>query len=239
MKLPRKKPISRATQQALAEEARQEALVQASIGLGSQAIQEIDSTAPERSVLLALEALEHYPYTWQAERALGRAVLENRLRMILPHDNYVTTAEWSADGSMILTGAGDGSARVWDANSGEETLKVTAGGDVYASWSPDERYILAVNEPDNVIKIFETESGAEVAQLEIDDPESAIGINPNGWEPWSPSGDRVMLTFYNDGSIRIWDAHTGEALHTLTGHEGLCVPGNVVSGRRYYRYYRV
>jgi len=212
---------ARATAQADAEEQREQALVQASIGLASQAIQEVDSTAPERSVLLALEAIEHYPYTWQAERALGQAVLNNRLRMILNHDNWVLTSEWSADGSKILTGAGDGTARVWDANTGEELLRITAGGDdAYASWSPGERYILAVDEPNNIIKIFETESGAEFAQLEMDDPESAIGINPNGWEPWSPSGDRVLITSYNDGTARVWQAQTGAALHTLSGHEG-------------------
>ena len=42
---------------------RQEALRQASVGLAAQALAEIDGTQSERAVLLALEALEHYPYT--------------------------------------------------------------------------------------------------------------------------------------------------------------------------------
>ena len=89
--------------------------MQASIGLGSQAMLELEGSAPERSVLLALEALEHYPYTWQAERALGQAVLNSRLRMLLTYDDYVNTAEWSEDGSQILTASDDGTARVWAA----------------------------------------------------------------------------------------------------------------------------
>ena len=57
---------------------------------------------PERSVLLALEALEHYPYTGQAEHALSQVVLKNRLRMVLNHEDHVTTAQWSSDGARIL-----------------------------------------------------------------------------------------------------------------------------------------
>ena len=60
------------------------ALTQASIGLASQVELELQGGSPERAVPLALEALEHYPYTWQAERALGQAVFENHLRHILP-----------------------------------------------------------------------------------------------------------------------------------------------------------
>ena len=63
-----------------AEAAEQDALVQASIGLASQAVLELQGSSPERATLLALEALENYPYTWQAEHALSQAVLSNRLR---------------------------------------------------------------------------------------------------------------------------------------------------------------
>jgi hypothetical protein len=80
----------RATAEAVALERRGQALVQASIGLASQALLELEGTSPERSVLLVLEALEHYPYTWQAERALSQAVLGSRLRLILRHEGMVT-----------------------------------------------------------------------------------------------------------------------------------------------------
>ena len=62
------------TQRQLAETQKQEALRQASIGLAAQAVAELNGASPERSVLLALEALENYPYTGQAESALAKAV---------------------------------------------------------------------------------------------------------------------------------------------------------------------
>ena len=43
---------------------------------------ELEGAFPERAVPLALEALEHYPYTWQAERALSRAVFEDILAAV-------------------------------------------------------------------------------------------------------------------------------------------------------------
>jgi WD40 repeat protein len=233
--------FARATQQALAEQeaqarataeaetaeerdravvAEQDALVQASIGLAGQALNELNGDVPERAVPLALEALEEYPYTWQAERALGEALLNHRLEMVLSHDDVINTLEVSQDGARLLSGSLDGTARVWDTVSGEEVLRITTGGDVYASWSPDEETVMVVNEDGEQIKIFETGTGAEVVELVVEDTESSIGINPNGWDPWSPSGDRVMVTFDNDGTVRIWQAQTGELLNTLSGHEG-------------------
>ena len=57
---------ARAEAETLALEERQEALIQASIGLAALAEQELFGFYTERSVLLALEALENYPYTPQA-----------------------------------------------------------------------------------------------------------------------------------------------------------------------------
>ena len=49
-------------------------LAASSIGLARQAVAELQGTSPERGTLLALEALENYPYTPQAESALAQAV---------------------------------------------------------------------------------------------------------------------------------------------------------------------
>ena len=91
---------------------RQESRRLANIGLASQAVSEIQGPYPKRALLLALEALENYPYTWQAQNALGQAILDGRLRQTLAHDDYVNTAEWSKDGTEILTGSSDGTVRL-------------------------------------------------------------------------------------------------------------------------------
>ena len=105
-------------------------LEQVSVGLASQALQEIEGSDPERSVLLALEALEHYPYTWQAERALRQVVLKNRLRMVLNHEDHVMTAQWSSDGAGFSSCGEDKTLRVWDALGGEELWCISKGAPI-------------------------------------------------------------------------------------------------------------
>jgi hypothetical protein len=115
---------------------REQARIQASIGLASQSELELEGAARERSVLLALEALEDYPYTWQADRALSQAIINSRLRLVVPHYGQLLTVDWSADGSMILIGGQvvineigyeNGFAQVLDAATGEELLMITEG----------------------------------------------------------------------------------------------------------------
>ena len=209
----------RKERQVLETARRQRELEQVSIGLASQAIQELEGAAPERSVLLAMEALEHYPYTWQAERALGQSVLKNRLRQCLTHNDTVFTAQWSTDGKKILSGSRDRTVRLWDAISGEELMRITEGAPTAASWSPDERSILAVNEEDVIVKIWDTEAGFARLTLSREEIEGSPNINTIGWNPWSPSGDRFLI-YTEEGALHIWDAQTGAALHTLSEHKG-------------------
>jgi WD40 repeat protein len=243
---------ARATQQAIAEteadaravaegqaleerdravEAEQDALVQASIGLASQSELESGGPAPERAVLLALEAVENYPYTWQAEKALGNAILKSRLRVVMPYDDRFQSVGWSADGSQILISGMEvisenplqwinANARMLDATTGEELLRITDGEPNMARWSPDELSILAVNEQDVLVKVWDVGSGTARLTLDIEDIGAGLNTNPIGWQTWSPVGDRFLI-YTVDGLVKIFDARTGETLQTLSGHEGL------------------
>ena len=201
------------------QERRKRELEQVSIGLAAQAIRELDGASPERSVLLALEALENYPYTWQAENALGTAVLKNRHRMVLNHGDEVITADWSPDGSRILTGSKEGIVRLWDAASGEELWKFKHGEPDRSFWSPDGRSFLLVNERDASITVWDNESFKPRFTLEL---EELMGILFIGipFFPWSPCSSKFVLAS-SVGKVFIFDSSTGSLLDTLSNHEGI------------------
>jgi WD40 repeat protein len=193
-----------------AEAEEQEALRQASIGLASQALTELDGKFPERAVPLALEALDDYPYTWQAERALGQAVVESRLQFVLSgHTRVINELYWSPDGKLIATAADDSTAIVWDGRTGER-LSTLVGHthDVVFSptWSPDSKRI-ATASWDGTAKVWDVSTGEELASLE----------KPVNWIVWSPSGERIVTTSVEDTMARVWDPATGQELFTLSG----------------------
>lgn len=203
-----------------AQKERQNALIQASIGLASQAQLELNGTTPERSVLLALDALENYPYTWQAEKALGQIVREFRLQDILSgHRDTVLTAAWSPDGSKLASSGYDGSLRIWDGQTHVElstikahfALNVSQAGVAKLAWSSDSTRVATAG-IDRYAKVWDVQTGQEIVTFNgHHDILSAIA--------WSPDGNWIVSSS-KDGVVKVWNAHTGEEIFDLVGHDG-------------------
>jgi WD40 repeat protein len=195
-----------------AEGEERKALRQASIGMASQALEEIDGSYPERAIPLALEALEDFPYTWQAERALGQAVLKHRLQLVLTGltgDFYAVA--WSPDGTRIAAAGYDSTSIVWDGRTGERLATLSGHEEPVfnLSWSPSGEAIATASD-DGTARIWDAATGEELFTLSgHQGPVNAV--------VWSPSGDRVV-TVSNDATARVWDTATGKELLTLA-HE--------------------
>lgn len=206
-----------------ANKQREEASRQASIGLASQARLELDSTSPERSVLLALDALENYPYTWQAEKALGEIIHDFRLRRILSaHSAFVTDVAWSPDGTRIATASRDGTVKIWNASSWTEMLTINAheaftldpgtesGGEFSTGesgvraveWSPNGKELLTLGNTDRTAIVWDSKSGEKMTSFTLH----------QDWvlsASWSPDG-KSIASAGKDGSVFIWNSTTGE-----------------------------
>lgn len=158
--------------------------MQAGILLASQAEAEITFGNTDRAVLLALVALEDYPYTPQAEHALGQAVTYNRaLALYEGHSAAVTGAAWSSDGGRIATGSTDNSVHIWEADTGRliRQIDLPKGitGHIYdwalaVQWSPDDRYLLTISgdrfltgSQEYDLILWEVETGQQAVVLEV------------------------------------------------------------------------
>ena len=196
------------TQAQLAETQRQVALKQASIGLANSALLELEAGLQDRGLALALENIENYPYTTQAEQALGQVVLQSRLYRVMTHDNSVLSIVWSPDGKRLVSASDDGTARVWEAATGKELSRLEHNLAVnFAVWSPDGRQVLTTDDNSGVLYMWDSQSGEQlfILQGHTDFVNSAR---------WSPDGT-LILTASDDTTARIWDAKSGALLTTL------------------------
>jgi WD40 repeat protein len=75
-----------------------------------------------------------------------RTIPDLKIIARLLHEDTIFSAVFARDGSRVLTASRDKTARVWDARSWQEIIRVTAKGFVYtASYSPDEKFFVTAS----------------------------------------------------------------------------------------------
>jgi len=127
------------------------------------------------------------------------------------HSTAVFHIAYSSDGTRMATASFDGTAKVWDVETGEELLTLAGHSAlVYGvAFSPDMRR-LATTSQDGTAKVWNAETGEELLALE--------GHAGSVFDAsFSPDGTQ-LATASEDGTGKVWDAVTGELLLTLEGH---------------------
>jgi WD40 repeat protein len=130
----------------------------------------------------------------------------------LKHDASVYTAEFSPDGTKVVTASSDDTARIWDATSGD-TIYILAGHTKAisdANFSPDGNKV-ATASYDGTAKIWNVNTGGLLFTLTHPTLKSVYTANFN------PDGTKVV-TASSDDTAKIWDVNTGGLLFTLSGH---------------------
>lgn len=122
---------------------------------------------------------------------------------------WLFSVEFSPDGSRLLTAGRDGTARIWDAETGRPfQVPIRAHGDTAfcATYSPDGKRI-ATASADKTIKIWDAASGRELITL--------YGHQANVLRVvFSPDG-RLLASAAQDKAVKLWDAETGRELRNL------------------------
>ena len=188
--------------------------------LASAAVANLD-VDPERSILLALEAVEATrsvdgSVLPEAEEALRRAVKSSRLLLTVPHGGLDLAI--SADGARFVTSGADPTdhdAIVWDTSTGAQ-LAVLAGpaaGRPAVAFSPAGR-VIATTHNDGTVRLWDATTGTELRVLEGHEM-------PVAYPAFSPDGGLLATAGWEERTVRIWDVAEGTELMTLTGHDGL------------------
>jgi WD40 repeat protein len=143
------------------------------------------------------------------QSTLAAAIGHSDLRLTLAgHQHMVLFAAFSPDGSRIVTASTDGTARIWNAATGDEfaVLRGHEHAVSSAAFSRDGTRVVTAS-IDQTARVWDAVTGKEIVVLRghMQAVESAA---------FSPDGTRVV-TASGDNTARIWDAATGDELAIL------------------------
>jgi WD40 repeat protein/DNA-binding SARP family transcriptional activator len=170
-------------------------------------------TDPERSVLLALEAVDrtrsaNAPVLPEAEEALHRAVVASRIVLTVP--GVGGTLDWSPDGKLFVTeGPEDtGVVDIRDAETGK-SLRSWRGHQVDVNDVAFNRdgSMLATTGDDGVARVWNPATGEELWRLK---GRGAV------WGPsFSPDGSLLAAAWLDEGVVKVWNLTTGTPLRSI------------------------
>lgn len=159
--------------------------------------------------------VEHAGVVWSVFKSVRvwDARTGTQLASLVGHGGIVWSAEFSPDGTRLVTASGDKTARIWNAATGDPvTPALEHGGVVWSAvFSPDNTRVVTAS-ADHTARIWDARSGTPCTKpLEHrNDVRSAV---------FSSDGTRVVTASW-DNTARVWDAATGELLFVLE-HDGI------------------
>jgi WD40 repeat protein len=127
------------------------------------------------------------------------------------HTHWVVSVAFSPDGTRLVTGSYDKTARVWDARTGTPQLELNGHKSSVNSvaFSPDGTHIVT-GSGDRTAKVWDARAGTP--QLELKGHTDGVSS-----VAFSPDGTRIV-TASTDQTAKVWDARTGTPQLELKGH---------------------
>jgi len=133
---------------------------------------------------------------------------------VLPHEDGVLWAEFSPDGTRIVTASKDGTARLWDSDGAElATLRGNKPdhGLRHAAFSPDGTRVVTAS-GGGAARVWDAARGSEIVAL--------TGHRDTvGDAAFSPDSRRIVTASY-DKTATVWDAASGRIIATMAPDEG-------------------
>jgi WD40 repeat protein len=183
--------------------------------LAAASVASLDSD-PERSVLLALEAIDHTrsvdgTVLPEAREALHRAVTASRIVRFEP--GIGGAVDWSPNGVFVTEGPEDsGEVEIRDVETGDPVLTFH-GHDVDLNeplFSPDGS-MLATGGDDGFLKVWDPTTGERIASLEGEG--RVLGVSFSG------DGSFVAAAWPDEGLVRIMDPVANRLIRTIDARD--------------------
>jgi WD40 repeat protein/energy-coupling factor transporter ATP-binding protein EcfA2 len=174
------------------------------------------ATDPALAVGVAAEAMARSRNA-DTERVVVKAnaaLQSSRLvQNVRGHTDWLSGVAFSNDASSLATSSFDGTARIWDSATGDESVTLTGhDGAVLSVAFNHDGTRAATGSDDQTAKIWDAATGDLLVTLPGHEG-AVLGV------AFSPDGTRIA-TAGEDQTVGIWDAETGQELFTFRDHLG-------------------
>jgi serine/threonine protein kinase len=130
-------------------------------------------------------------------------------------DGVVMGLAFSGDGTLLASGSGDRTVKIWDVSDmeGREVTTLTGhAGAVYAvAFHPTKRMV-ATGSWDHTIRLWDIDMSREVSRLE--------GHHDDIWSVAFSADGSHLASGSEDRTAKLWDVASGKELRTFKGHGG-------------------
>ncbi|ETO22735.1 WD-40 repeat-containing protein [Reticulomyxa filosa] len=134
--------------------------------------------------------------------------LQNEIKGLEGHSRWVNDAQFSLDGTMIISSSDDQTIRLWDTKSCAE-IQTLEGHTIdvrRAQFSPNGKTIISCSF-DQTIRLWDVQSGKQIKSIEGHDmPINDVQFSPNG---------KMVVSSSDDEKIKIWDIESFEIIKEL------------------------
>lgn len=152
----------------------------------------------------------------EARYAMRAAAASPQIATLISGYGAVNSVAFSPDGKTLATGNADGTARLWNLATGQQTRPVLHGGSQAVTsvvFSPDGE-ILATGDPDGTGLLWNLATGRQTRLSLGGDARSTASV------AFSPDGTKLAATGGGSGSLcQLWDVATGQKVGP---HLGSC-----------------
>lgn len=147
-----------------------------------------------------------------------------RLFTLNGHTGSVYGVVFDPDGKHVASAGADNTIRIWDTITARETLVLRGHeSEVHDVTFTHDGRLLVSAATDHTVKIWDP----HLAHQPLEWRGHRLGNAKKYWEHdaqiaqvrFTPDGN-WLASAGADGTVKIWDAHTGDETHSLTGHKG-------------------
>lgn len=145
----------------------------------------------------------------------GEIIISPMTTGILNHDSKVWDIEFSKDKNLIVTSSKDGTARIWDTQTGKKMLSLKHNDQVNrATFNPDSSLIVTASS-DHTAKVWRVLDGKEILNIDHNDRVADVKFSPDGKLVGSAGWDRVAQVWQISNQTRLFSISHSQKINRL------------------------